>query len=57
MVCDFRFVLISGFVILGLGLWALWGPMELVWVPKKKNCLFNGLGSDNGYRPTGRVRA
>ena len=24
---------------------------------KKKNCLFNGLGSDNGYRPTGRVRA
>ena len=36
VVCDFRFVLISGFVILGPGLRAPWGPMERVWVQKKK---------------------
>ena len=56
VICDFGFVLISIFVILG---WSLRGPMGQVWVQqkKKKTCLLNWSGLGNGYGPGGRVWA
>ena len=52
MICDFGFVSISLFVILGR---ALRAPTGWVWVQQQKTCLLNGLGSGNRFRPVGRV--
>ena len=52
MICDFGFVLISGFVILGRGRGARSGGFGC----KKKTRLLNGPGLGNEYQPKGRVR-
>ena len=38
------------------GPWSLRGTTGWVW-SWKKTCLLNGTGSDNGFRPAGRVQA
>ena len=56
VICDFGFVLIFGFMILG---WSLRGrgARRSGFGCNKKNSFIKWVGSGNGYRPAGRVRA